>query len=367
MKRSLATLLAIGLACSALADGKMYLREPVPPGLPYQRALILFEHDTETLLLQSQYALPAGLTNASLGWVVPAPAPPQLASMSAKSARSLFQEMAYVSHPNVTHVTPILFAGLLVISMATTLAAFALLVVSHSRFQTDALVDRRALLGRLSRYGFLFSFFLALIVPSLVNARGKVGVDVLSERSVGIYDVSVVRADQPGELIAWLNARAFRFGPEDTAAFASYVSNGWCFVVANINPERSDDRAAFGPEELADPLILRFPCRQPVYPLALTGTGGYDTQVLLYLAATTQMTCDERLPRLYAGRMTPWIREWLGMGSEPAGFIRYESSATNELFLMKFKATLTPAQMRTDLVFQPTTNLAPYREHRFMW
>ena len=49
--------LALVLVSSTLAraDGKFYSREPVPPNIPYQRALLMYDDGTETLILQSKF------------------------------------------------------------------------------------------------------------------------------------------------------------------------------------------------------------------------------------------------------------------------------------------------------------------------
>ena len=74
------------LPAAALADGKFYSQEKVPPGLPYQRAFIAHDGARELLILQSKFEGEA----EDFGWVVPLPAVPELASMNAWQGARFF-------------------------------------------------------------------------------------------------------------------------------------------------------------------------------------------------------------------------------------------------------------------------------------
>lgn len=66
------------LAQGVLADGKMYM-EKVLPDIPYQRAIIMFDGGEQTMVLQSKYSEPTS-TASDMGWVIPLPSVPELAS-----------------------------------------------------------------------------------------------------------------------------------------------------------------------------------------------------------------------------------------------------------------------------------------------
>lgn len=72
----------------AFVDGKFYAtREPVPPGVPYQQALLMFDEGKETLVLQSNFRQEGRpYSEPALGWVVPVPAVPEMASMRSEQA-----------------------------------------------------------------------------------------------------------------------------------------------------------------------------------------------------------------------------------------------------------------------------------------
>lgn len=353
-------------AAQSMADGKMFWRENIPPKIPYQRALILFDEGTETLILQSRYEIPEGDDKSKLGWVVPVPAVPEVASMPADMARHMFMYLSMTSPPRVTRISPTVFVVLFLTVAGLSLLTLLLCLLSFVLPFPQRFKENR---GRLARYSFwgllLVCFVAAIIIPSFASARGSLGVDVIAEHRAGIYDVKVVRSDDSKDLVTWLNHHHFKFGDEDTAAFDSYVSKGWCFVVAIINPSAGEDKRRIVSEGLAAPLILRFPHASPIYPLALTGTGGFDTEILVYLASSTKMTANDRLTLRFAGEMYKRNLELLSVHTDPEGFFEPEKMAYP--YLCKFKDRLTPDRMSEDIIFTKAEDDEPYREHIVKW
>jgi Uncharacterized protein conserved in bacteria (DUF2330) len=358
------TLILASTAAQSIADGVMFWRETVPPKIPYQRALILFDKGTETLILQSRYEIPKGDGNSTLGWVVPVPAVPEVATMPADTAWSLFMGLSEYSRPRITIIRPIVFAvlfggvaGLSLLTLLVCLLSFVLPL--PQRFK-----ENRGRLARYSMLGLLIGF--PIIIRSFTLTRESLGVDVIAEQRVGIYDVSVVRSDNTEGLIGWLNKNDFKFGDRDRAAFDSYISKGWCFVVAIINHSAGEKERRIVSEGLAAPLILRFPHTNPTYPVALTGTGGFKTEIVIYLASSTKMTANDRLTLRFAGEMRKWLsRELLSADINPAGF--FDPKKMSFPYLCKFKDRLTPDRMREDIIFSEAEDDKPYREHIVNW
>lgn len=135
--------------------------------------------------------------------------------------------------------------------------------------------------------------------------------------------------------------------------------------MAIVNPARAETEELFAVEGLAAPLILRFPYPHPIYPLALTGTGNFATEVLIYVDSTTKMSCNGRMTLRYADRMPENPFEWLFVKVQPNDFFKTQNM--DFPYLCKFKDRLRPNEMTEDLVFSPAEDYAPYRESIIMW
>jgi len=372
-KLALLLVLAALLAGSVpvLADGGFYWTESIPPEIPYQRALLVFDGGYETLIVQSKYRMSSSATG-EFGWVVPVPSVPELASVEPSMVDALFYELGDAAQPEVVRISdclcgPLAFIGLF-IAPAGGILLFLLIVASlfipgleFIRRHLKLLAVMAVLLILIGAISILALAFYA----SPMAGPGGYAVDVIREEQVGIYDVQVVKAGDAGDLIGWLNENRFQFDEEDTRVFDDYLRRGWCFVVARVDPTRSaDDR--FTAEGLVAPLILRFQTAAPVYPLALTATAGSDTQVLLYVLSEKKWQNDGRLELEYAGQVHLSLLEAIcreALPDMPAGCFAHGPLS----YLSKFKGTLTPAQMEEDMVLVPAQDDAPYRKHITMW
>jgi len=93
--------------------------------VPYQRAFLFFHEGAETLVLQSKYKLPRSAGADSLGWVVPVPAVPELASIDAAMAKHFFRELSFRTQPKPNHISTYFLMGAIVLF----LGALAFLLV----------------------------------------------------------------------------------------------------------------------------------------------------------------------------------------------------------------------------------------------
>ena len=359
-----------------LADGVFYWTESIPPEIPYQRALLIFDGSYETLIVQSKYRMSSAATD-EFGWVVPVPSVPELASVDSGMADALFYELGDESQPSVTRVSDAVWGlvGVTGVFIAPAAGILLLLLVVASFFTPSLeLIRRRRKLFAIMSVLLLFIAAISIFAVALfvynpyarpMYDSGGYAVDVIREEQVGIYNVQVLKAGDAGELLGWLSENGFQFDEEDRRVFDDYLRRGWCFVVARVDPRRGAGGRSTD-EGLVAPLILRFPTVAPVYPLALTATAGSDTQVLLYVLGENKWQNDGRLELEYAGNVHLSLLEAVcreALPDMPTGCFAYGPLS----YLCKFKGTLTPVQMAEDMVFGPAQDDEPYRKHITMW
>jgi len=358
------------LSGEAWADGKFYwIRESVPPEVPYQRAFLLFDEGTETLVVQSKYELTQSAKTDSLAWVVPTPSVPELASMPSGQAWLFFGTAARHSQPHLIRFSalfPILFGLMFIVGCVLLLLCLAQYFLVRLEKLSRQTWERRARIAVLATLVGLIGGLSAL--PSLGRSASFGRVEIVKAERVGIYDVTVIRGDDTEPVLAWLRENGFAFDDEDKAVFADYVARGWCFVTAKVNPHVDGEKQRITAEGLVAPLVLTFPTDKPVYPLALTAVTGAKTEILLYTLAPQRLTCGGRLllrdaREIPSGRVIK--RLWVMTGPDEFGLMK--GLPIKPMMLCKFKGTMTTAQMRDDLVFEAVPDNAAYRETKWVW
>lgn len=359
-------LIIIGGSSSLFADGKFYWPEEIPPDIPFQRALLMYDDNRETLILQSKYQLPHIYPDVSFGWVVPVPTVPDIASMEARYADFLFSRLRGVSRPSYFAVSSIvLFLSLLLCVSGVIvwiLCVFAQFLPFLYRLKRNS--------KKLMRYGIyaiLIGIFPVVITPKFAGNIEQ-SVEVLKAEKVGIYDVRVVKSEEATSLIAWLKENGFHFDDSDTQVFEDYIRKKWCFVTAKVQPGETHEAKEAVFNGLVAPLILRFKTNVPVYPLALTSLVGHDTKVLIYVLSQNKVGCDERMELYYADEANLFDIEEIELlqnASEPKNFFLETNFALP--YLTTFEETMTSAEMKEDLAFGFTNDNQPFRKYEIRW
>jgi len=349
----------------AQADGKFYYGETVPPDIPYQRALIIFHEGSETLVLQSKYELPQSADTNSLGWVVPVPAVPEIASVDAEAATSFFFSASLRTSPNVTVISD--YVGCIAVCFLLGSIGFLLLCLVEYPFLSKIGLSKAAWKRRLSNglIVALVAFVLSMgAVPHLGSVRG---VEVIKAEKAGIYDVKVIRGENAEAILSWLKENGFAFGDSDVHVFEDYVNRKWCFVVAKVQPDPETQEHRIVSEGMVAPLILKFETDKAIYPLALTSIVGVSTEVLLYTLSQSKLSCGKRLTLRHAGSSKPAnLIARLLETADPKTKALFEN-VPESMTLCKFKKKLSPDQMKKDLEFELAADNDPYVEKKIVW
>ena len=342
------------------ADGKIYINlEKVPTTIPYQRAAILFDKGQQTLILQSQYEVPGNPKDASLCWIVPVPSVPDIASMDADIAETTpFRRLDIMTRPDVIRFSDVFVCLWLVSLGGTPILLIASLCIKNPSFQRfikrienpySCLVLTATVIGMV----YLFMGARAW--------KGGVSVEILKSQKAGIHDVQVIKSDTVAPLLDWFKQHGFKSGPEDKAALQAYIDRGWCFVASKIDPITDPKDHSKVSNHLLAPLVLRFPTPHPVYPTALTATGGHNTEILIYLASGSPFGTTSPIELRYHKNEADDLSYYTGTFESPERFLFQFK------YLSKYKGTLTPAQMEKDIEFLPGPEIPDYRERAYAW
>lgn len=411
----LGVLLQLGLtAMPASADGKYYAKhiERVP-SVPYQRALIAFDGEREILVVQSKFQGDADVRLGDIGWVVPVPAVPEVGTMSPTNASRFFKNLdrkAQVETIVITEWLMIALALFIGLALAHTLVAIIRLLFSGTRngklawlslalmialylipkvgeilvlpvgvaasivyagFSAVKFISSGAWKSRANYWGWSFPtlvltclILISIAIPQFSEYTKK-GVDIVKEEIVGKLEIKVIRAKTTDDLTAWLKERKFWFDQADVAVFDSYIAKGWVFVTARpvADAARED---VIGNRGMLAPLVLVFPTKSAIYPLALTATAAKEdrTQVDLYVFSPGKMDAGSRMRMIYAS--SDKLPELVNLAEyvEPRQLL--ERTVLKEGFLTRFFGALNAEGMRTDLVLQPAADNAEYNRE-FVW
>ena len=270
--------------CAVLGNGG-YVPEiafPAMPQIPLQRALIVYRDGVETLIVESTF----DSESPGVGWILPLPAEPTKIDVADPG---MLTTMAVCLGPEVIHdLREELWWGFFVLLFMLPLTCKAVFLTEGVR-----LLD-----------GMLW-LIVCLLFASMLGHAGAGGaqssnVTVLSTQKVGGYDVSVLRAGDPGALAAWLSKEGLTALSQDANAIVGeYIEDGWCFAVARLR------RGAKGPAT-PHPLRVTFPAEKPVYPMRMTRIAGTLTHVELYVVAE-QMSVADGFRIVSADRYAAWL------------------------------------------------------------
>lgn len=234
MKKFLLALL-IGLLLIpniSIADGGMF-----PPDDYYiyetgQKGAIYFEDDQETLVLSTSYEGDA----KDFSWIVPTP-----------------------SQPEVTKVSKDIFTNL-------------------SKLTTEDTVYK-----------------MEMPMMAAEGDMGLGGVDVLEEKQLGYYDITILKADDKNALYDWFNENGYKYPKEGKYILDDYIRLGWTFTAIKITDDAVDSESIGNDLSYGNiaPLQFVFSTDKIVYPMKISSIGQYDEKYAEYEASLEAPVTDD--------------------------------------------------------------------------
>lgn len=374
-----ALLFAWVLALPALGDGKVFpaVAFPAEVKIPDQSALLIWSNGVERLVIETRFVG----EGTNFAWVVPLPSVPVVEP----ATTGLFPTLRYALQPELRHrVTRwwgvSLFAvgllwllitvrrgqprsGIDLVACLTAAGGFAAMMPHEpaavmggpALFLALLLVANRVRGGRERAYAFLLAVLLvlllsAMLLPALAKggsaATSGNGVSVLDRRLVGTFETTTITAKNADALLVWLKDNGYAVTADATPTIEQHVRNGWVFVATKVRRDTPNAAPA-----TPHPLSFTFKTSNPVYPLRLTGTGGGELAVDLFVVGPGQAQINGfKTTECHVLAATHSDRKWR-FGESYLRIIGHESLlawAEGATVVTRLEATLQPAQMQQD-------------------
>jgi hypothetical protein len=262
------------------------------PQSHFQRGVVAWRDGVETLIVQS--SVDGG--GDELGWVLPLPAPPTaIAHCPTGSlnhlAGQLRPDIDLPDHKKREEIWIMLTFSLLML-------AASVMNLARRSFAEQVMIRILLLFGG--------AFLLAVLFPSYraSSLAPAVELDILTESSAGIYDITILQGASGAVVEDWLTSNGFRASPEVLPVLNYYAQKKWCFAAAKVRRDSAG-------QAQHHPLRFVFPSDAPVYPLRLSGAGQASLTLDLFvigsakasipgMAAWHSDSCDQRR---YFGRV----------------------------------------------------------------
>ena len=173
-----------------------------------QKAVIVFENNTETLILSTSFQGSA----KDFAWIVPTPAKPQVD----KGPVNIFEAL-------------------------------------------DKLTE-------VSQSGG------GIIAPQLMSSTSEKApsVNVIEQKKIGIYNISVLEANDSNALYNWLKQNNYNYPEYGKTVLDDYIRNKWYFTAVKINSESLNQVSTDLKSGTITPLKLVFSSTKIVYPLKIS-------------------------------------------------------------------------------------------------
>jgi len=170
---------------------------------------------------------------------------------------------------------------------------------------------------------------------------GAPRVTVLSQQTLGPFEVTTLAATDASALQDWLTDNGYTFPDKLDDVLQSYVERGWFYVAIKLTPSAQDKKLT----GQLDPLWMTFESDEMVYTMRPAALAPNSFPLTLYVFAEHR------------------VQKSMTFGSSEVAFADFVDPASlqsaslvapllrRQLFLTKFRENIIPAQVDDDFVF----------------
>ena len=234
------------LSGNVFADGCFFRAKEEQVGnsaeSPNQRALIVFDKNRETLVVQVKYQGDA----EKFSWVLPVPSIPE--------------------ENSITTVSDSIFTHL------------------HDRTQPKLYIYSTRNYGKGS---------MDAGSNSDAEIYQETGVNVWENLQVGPYKIAVISSSTSQALINWLAENGYDFPQTAQQIVEFYTQKSWYFVAVRVNVSNRLTKDSSTYQAGLPAIKMMFKTEKPVFPLRISElTSSENNEIELYVATRHRMTCD---------------------------------------------------------------------------
>lgn len=289
----------------AKADGGIFYPVDYPTAQTTQKAFIYYQNQTEDLIIATSFQGNA----KDFAWVIPTPSKPTID----KSKVDLFNDLAIIT--KTTESGP------------------------------DVVYNKS--------------------LPGESGSPKSAPVEVISEKTIDVYDTAILKATDENALAKWLSDHGYTFPQDKSSELKSYVENGWYFAVAKIQPKLivGGGIASQLASGTLTPLRLAFKTDKIIYPMKLTRVAldqipasTKPTNLPISLYVLTDHKTEQNLIT------TDWAN-WIG--NNDISILNRDLDTNNrsanvilgeKLFLTRMRDNLEIGKISDDLIITPAPN-----------
>ena len=199
----------------AFADGAIFPNPGYYLNETNQKAAVFFDGNTETLVISTSFSGDA----KNFSWIVPTPSQPEVSKVS----KELFTNLETLTQVQTNDIVPMTASG-------------------------------------------------------LGSANMEKAVDVLEQKTIGYYDISVLKASDSNALYDWLKQNNYSYPEKGKYILDDYIRLSWTFTAVKITESALKDLNITDKLYTGDisPLRFIFTSDKIVYPLKISGIAQYN-------------------------------------------------------------------------------------------